>query len=173
MIVSPCAIPPSSALDRALIERAYFWDSYRARLAHRPATMVDIFFALFGHHPGWIKALLIVRNKVAGWGGLEAPTVSEIVDPSRKTHYAVGDKIGPWPIFVLADDELIAGRDNKHLDFRLSLLRVDDGGAPSVVVSTICTVHNLFGRIYLAFIIPFHKWGVKLLILRAISSGRL
>ncbi len=173
MTVTKCDIPDFSHLGRPLIDGAYFWDSYRAPLAHPHASMVDIFFAVFGNHPGWLKALLISRNQLAAWCGLEVSTVSEIVGVGRKAQYAIGDKIGPWPLFVLTDNELIAGRDNKHLDFRLSLLRVDHQGMPSVVISTICSVHNLAGKIYLFFIVPFHKWGMKLLILRAISAGRL
>lgn len=173
MIITERTIPTSSVLNRQTIDAAYFQDSYRAPLGHPGAAMPDIFFAIFGQHPAWIKALLIVRNKLATWCGLEAPTSAEIMNVGAKTHYAVGDKIGPWPIFALTENELIAGRDNKHLDFRLSLLRDDHCGTPSVVVSTICTVHNLAGKIYLFFIVPFHKWGVKTLIARALAAGRL
>jgi Protein of unknown function (DUF2867) len=173
MTITECDIPTSSALQRQLIDAAYFWDSYRAPQTRPQANMVDIFFDIFGHHPSWMKALLIIRNKVAAWCGLDAATASEIINVEPKAQYAVGDKIGPWPIYTLTEGELVAGRDNKHLDFRLSLLRVSDDGVPSVVVSTICTVHNLAGKIYLFFIIPFHRWGVKRLIARAILSGRL
>jgi hypothetical protein len=85
----------------------------------------------------------------------------------------VGDKIGVWPIFALTETELVAGRDNKHLDFRVSVLKETDGGTASVVVSTLCTVHNAFGKLYLFVIIPFHKWGVRRLMRRAIMAGRL
>jgi hypothetical protein len=90
-----------------------------------------------------------------------------------KRSYSVGDKIGVWPIFFLTETELVAGRDNKHLDFRLSVLRSTDGEIASVVVSTLCTVHNAFGKLYLFFVIPFHKWGVRRLISNAIIAGRL
>jgi Protein of unknown function (DUF2867) len=173
MTITECDIPMSSILPRQLIESAYFWDSYRAPQVRPQASMADIFFGIFGHHPSWMKALLIFRNTAAAWCGLEAPTVSEITDARSKAVYVEGDKIGPWPIFSLTDDELVAGRDNKHLDFRLSLLRESHDGVPSIVVSTICTVHNAAGKIYLFFIVPFHKRGVRLLIRRAILSGRL
>jgi len=32
---------------------------------------------------------------------------------------------------------------------------------------------NAFGRVYLFFIIPFHKWGVQRLIANAAAAGRL
>ena len=173
MQIIECDVPTSSALGRDLIRSAYFHDSYRVPLARPGLSIVEIFFALFGHTPGWMKALLIVRNAVARWCGLEAPTVAEILKPALRENYDVGDKIGPWPIFFISDDEILAGRNNKHLDFRLSVLRVIDDGAESVVVSTVCSVHNLAGKIYLFFIVPFHRTGVKSLLANAVAAKRL
>ena len=53
--------------------------------------------------------------------------------------------IGPWPSFAMSDAELVGGRDDKHLDFRLSLLKQVHGDPASVAVSTVCVVHNNFG----------------------------
>lgn len=160
-------------LDRDLVEHCYFHDSYRAALGRTELGMADIFFAVFGHEPLWIKLLLIARNAVAGLAGLEVPTVAEIMNPQIKPDYRVGEKIGPWPIFFIGENEIVAGRDNKHIDFRLSVLKTVDGDATDVVVSTICTVHNLFGKIYLFFVIPFHRRGVQLLMSRAVAAKRL
>src|SRR5713101_7787630 len=155
MSVTECDIPSASVLDRRLIEAAYFRDSYRAPLSCTRASVVDIFFGIFGHHPMWMKILLIVRNRIASFCGLDAPTASEIINIEIKSSYGVGDKIGVWPIFSLTETELLVGRDNKHLDFRLSVLRVTDGETASVVVSTICTVHNAFGKLYLFFVVIY------------------
>jgi hypothetical protein len=62
MHVTECDIPPGSVLSRDLIKNAYFHDSYRAPLSRTELGIVDIFFALFGHTPLWMKLLLIVRN---------------------------------------------------------------------------------------------------------------
>ncbi len=173
MTLVKCDVPLASVLDRNVIKAAYFRDAYRAPLTHVDANVIDIFFSIFGHRPIWMKAPLIIRNKIASLSGLDAPTTAEIIHPDIKSSYQVGDKIGAWPIFALSETELVAGRDNKHLDFRLSVLKIADGETGSVVVSTICTVHNTFGKIYLFFIVPFHKWGVQRLILNAINAGRL
>ena len=135
--------------------------------------MVEIFFAIFGHHSRSMKLALIVRNRVASFCGLEAPTTSEIMNVEVRSSYAVGEKIGVWPIFALSPNELIAGRNNKHLDFRLSVLREAGGESGSVVVSTVCVVHNRFGKVYLFFIVPFHRWGMQQLLSRAVVAGRL
>jgi hypothetical protein len=173
MSVVECDVPAASALDRGLVANCDFHDSYRVPLSHPGLGMADIFFAVFGHTPFWMKTMLIVRNALARLAGLEAPTVTEIMKPQVSDTYRVGDKIGPWLVFFVGDNEIIAGRDNRHMDFRLSVLKVADGTAASVVVSTICSVHNLFGTIYLALIVPFHRAGVRALLSRAVKAGRL
>lgn len=175
-VVSETAVPAASLLGRDVVGAAYFRDAYRAPLRRPDTSVIEIFFAVLGHHPLWMKWALIIRNRLAVACGLEAPMAAEILNVRPRTSYMVGEKIGPWPIFVLSSDELIAGHDDKHLDFRLSILREREeqgGQAGSVVISTVCTVHNWYGKVYLFFIVPFHKWGVKLLIRRAIAAGRI
>ena len=170
MSVVECDVPSASMLSRELIERACFCDSYRAQLSRRELGIVDIFFGIFAHHPLWIKLLLIVRNKVASFAGLDAPTASEVLHVEIKDRYVVGEKIGVWPIFSLCEDEVVTGRNNKHMDFRLSVLKVPDGDGTTVVVSTICTVHNLSGKLYLFFVVPLHRYGVRKLMANALAA---
>ena len=173
MNVVECDVPSGSMLGRELIEHAYFRDAYRAPLSRSELGIADVFFGIFAHHPLWMKLLLIVRNKVASLAGLDAPAASEILHVEIRDCYAVGEKIGVWPIFSLSDDEVVTGRNNKHLDFRLSVLKVRDGDGASVVVSTICTVHNLAGKLYLFFVVPFHRYGVRKLLTNALAARRL
>ena len=168
-----CDVPSTSALQPKLVAAAYFRDSYRAPLTFQTLDIVDIFFSIFGHHPGWIKSILMFRNRIAKKFGLEVPADLLIKDISRNDTYKVGDIIGPWPIFSINENELVAGRDNSHLDFRLSVFRELSGGTQFVVVTTICVVHNWIGKVYLFFIVPFHRWGVKYIISRALRAGRL
>lgn len=164
--------PTESSLDPRVVADAWFTDSYQAPLNTPALSVTDLFEAVLGHSPEWIKTLLIVRNRIAGWAGLDVPADATIRSFEGRADYAVGETIGPWPIFHLSKTELIAGRDNRHLDFRLSVLKLD-GPAPTVAFSTLCTVHNMAGKIYLFFILPFHKWGMEQLMRRAIAAGRL
>jgi uncharacterized protein DUF2867 len=173
MSVTECEIPSISALNREAIKSASFHDSYRVPLARLDLGIVDIFFAVFGHHPLWIKLLLVVRNVVAKRTGLDTPTVADIMSPEIRACYRVGDKIGPWPIFSIGDSEIIAGRDNRHLDFRLSVLKQIDGDRGSAFVSTVCKVHNIYGKVYLWLIAPFHRSGMRLLMSNAVAANRL
>jgi len=171
--VVECDVPRHSAVGEHLIERADFRDAYRAPLGRSDLSVVDIFFAIFARRPRWMNLMLIARNKAAALAGLEVPTTSEIMNMQKRERYLIGEKIGPWPIFFLGSDELVAGRNNKHMDFRVSGMKVHDGAKPSVVVSTLCMVHNKFGQYYLSSIIPFHKFGVRRLMASALAAKRL
>jgi hypothetical protein len=170
--VSEGLVPEESALDRRDVETAWFSDSYRADLRDPSRSVADLFEAVLGHPPRWLQALLIARNRIAGLAGLDVAPDEMIRRFDRKSTYGVGDVIGPWPIFAISDTELIAGRNNSHLDFRLSVLKLQTP-SPAVAFSTICNVHNRFGKIYLFFIIPFHRWGMRQLMRRAVVAGRL
>ena len=54
-------------------------------------------------------------------------------------------------------DELILGFDDKHLDFRISVM--SDG--QTVSMGTWVHTHNFGGKTYLSLIMPFHKLIVR------------
>ena len=66
MSVIECDVPASSALDRELVGHCDFRDSYRVPLSHPERGMADIFFAVFGHTPRWMKAMLILSINLLG-----------------------------------------------------------------------------------------------------------
>ena len=171
--VTVCDVPQASVLDRRRVEMADFRDSYSATIRDSGADVVDLFHAIFAYHPMWMKLLLIARNGLMRRLGFAAPTAAEILHPNSQAHYAAGDTIGVWPIFALTPTELVAGRDNGHLDFRLSIMKSEGVAGTNVVISTICNAHNRFGRAYLRIIVPFHKWGVRHLMRQAIRAGRM
>jgi hypothetical protein len=173
MNIVECGVPSTSALGRDVIESAYFCDSYSAPLTRPDLGITDIYAAIFAHLPLTMKLLLIVRNAIVGPLGLRAPPAGKIMRSELKGRYAVGEKVGLWSIFFIDENEIVAGANDRHQDFRVSVLRVHAANGANVVVSTICTVHNLFGKIYLFFIVPYHRHGVKTLLRNAVAAGRL
>ena len=93
-IVAECDFPPQSLMDRRWVSAAYFRDSYRVAIRSTAATPISIFHAVLAHHPWWIKAVLIVRNRFVILCGLSAPTPAEAVSPAVKESYCVGETIG-------------------------------------------------------------------------------
>lgn len=170
--VTDCDLPAGSLID-TLLPGATYRESFRVPLQRRDMPMHDIFFAVLGHHPGWMKVAILMRNALVRPFGLAAPENSTILSPERRATYRIGDTIGPWPIFALTENELVAGRDNSHLDFRVSFHK-DTASAPAkLTISTFCKTHNLAGRLYLAAVLPFHKPGLRHLIAQAAAQGRL
>ena len=173
MNVTACDVPAGSALKADLKGPVDFSDAWRAPLRREGLAMPEIFFAILSHRPVWMSWALILRNVAARAIGLEAPTFREIMQPEQRGAYKIGDKIGPWPIFHLSENELVAGRNNAHMDFRMSLLREGKGAERRVTLSTACLVHNGFGRCYLSAVIPFHRFGVRKLMSRAVAAQRI
>jgi hypothetical protein len=104
----------------------------------------------------WIDTLLALRNVLVAPFGLK--------DGKHKN--AGLDVIGIFPVVSESPERLIAGFDDKHLDFRVV---VDVSGAKpgrSVTATTLVMTHNLLGRAYLAVIMPFHKVIVRSMLRR-------
>lgn len=168
-MISACQVPSDSALEPWRIADAFLLDSFSAPLRRRELGMAELFAAIFGHHTGPMKAALLARNAVVRLCGVETPDAADILRPEFKARYEAGEKIGPWPVYMFGERELIAGRDEKHLDFRVSLHK----GREAVTITTVCTVNNAFGRPYLRVVKPFHQYGVRALLRNAVTAGRI
>lgn len=170
---SACVLPQNSRLKASLPGFTYL-DSFSVPAARADLPIVDAYVAALGHLPHWFKQLLVLRTKLVAPLGIWGPTMADLNHaPETRKSYAVGDKILRWTIYDLRDDEIIAGLDDKHLDFRVSVLRDLSAGAPRFVLSTAVKTHNAFGRAYLATIKPFHRFGVKTLLSNAAVAARL
>ena len=167
-----CAFPAASALPGHL-DAVSFTDSYSVELDRPGMTIQGIYLALFAHHPWWAKALLLLRTRIVSIFGIGGPTARQMANVEIKDAYAVGEKIGLFTLIAQDDDEIVAGGNDKHLDFRVSVLRLRGDSKDRVVVTTVVKTHNLFGRIYLAIILPFHRFGVKHMLWSAAANGRL
>ena len=103
-----------------------------------------------GRMPMWVQALMTLRNALVAPFGLK-----------HDIRQFEADSIGIFPVVSQTPDRVVLGFDDRHLDFRVTidtLTRTDSDGAPSTTVtaSTWVRTHNLFGRLYLAGVKPFH-----------------
>ena len=86
--------------------------------------------------PGWAQALLGLRNALVRPFGLKT-----------------GQPDGPiFPTCLETEDQLILGTDDRHLNFRIGLIRQDG----RIYMSTWVHPHNRWGRAYLTLVMPFH-----------------
>ena len=140
---TPCQLPPESRL-RDSLPRMDYLDSFEVPSRTPEEDVVVIYAAALGHLPKVFKHLLVVRShlmKPLGITGVSYGDLARPIDTVRS--YAVGDKLGRWTLFAKHRDEIITGKDDKHLDFRVSVFR---DARPRIVRSTAVMTHNVFGR---------------------------
>ncbi len=164
--------PPDSAF-LGDVGRFYYWDSYEAPLRRGDLAMHEIYLALFAHHPPWFRRLLILRDRLVAPFGLRPSGAADAQPVEIKPAYAVGEKIARFKLFAQDNREIVTGGDDKHLDFRVSVRRLTEHGANRIVLSTVVSPHNLFGRAYLFAILPFHRFGIRTLPSNAAAAGRI
>jgi Protein of unknown function (DUF2867) len=117
---------------------------------------------MFGRRQGWPNALLVVRDVVVRPFGLQTTN-------SKPPAGAI--RIGFFPVVSETAKRIVAGFDDKHLDFRVIIDVSAEGGGTRVVATTLVLTHNLLGRIYLGTILPFHRLIVRSMLNR-LSVGQ-
>lgn len=133
--VTATPLAPESALH-AYMRRGDFLDCYSVAADLPPRRAAEI----ITDFPGWAKALLLIRRIVTLPFGLDNDGPD------------VPDRLGIFPVDRESAEEVIAGFDDKHLNFRVCV-RSEAG---RVSLATWVHPHNPGGRLYLSLILPFH-----------------
>jgi hypothetical protein len=169
------AIPAASRIHGAL-KQVHFSDAYEAVMSRPSIDAQGAYAAVFGHRPSWIMALLQVRGLFAKITDLKHPPITDVgpIEPGpERRPYAVGERVGLFTVQGITAKELILGLDDKHLNFRVSVLRSKQNGVDKVTVSTVVELHNSLGRAYLFVVKPFHKLIVRSILDKALITRRL
>ncbi len=154
--MSNVSIEPVALPHRAL-PSADWADRYAVMTRNDDATALDLARKMFGRSPRWVGLLLSLRNRIVGLFGLK----------SAELGIAEGERIGAFPVVSASDDQIVLGFDDSHLNFRIVLDVTAAGSqARKLAVTTLVDRHNLFGRIYIYVITPFHKLIVRTLLAR-------
>lgn len=110
------------------------------------------------HPPAWFRVLLRLRDAVVSAGGVKSSRrIRQDAESEGRATVAF------FPVLARSERELVLGEDDRHLDFRASVLvRVTTDEEKRVLIMT-TAVHcrNLPGRVYLMTIAPFHRLIVR------------
>jgi hypothetical protein len=136
----------------ALLAGAQFCDAYSIAVDDAALDARHAAERMLGRSPRWVEALLAVRHALVKPFGLKTSLPSEI---------APANAIGLFPILSETPDRLVAGFNDKHLDFRVVVDVTACGQGRRVTATTLVLTHNLLGRVYLATILPFHRLVVR------------
>jgi hypothetical protein len=138
--VTATELPLQSRLHRLIGDRD-FLDCYSVAANMSPRDAANI----ITDFPGWAKLLLRIRRLLTTPFGLS------------NDGQQAEDKVGIFPVESADQRELIAGFNDAHLNFRVSVFS-DQG---RVFLATWVHPHNFGGRFYLTAIMPFHILIVK------------
>jgi len=138
-----------------VLSGAQFADSF-AIVVGRALTARAAAEKMFNRRRGWLTALLKTRDAAVKPFGLQTTDAKR---PGTRM-------IGIFPVISETPERLVAGFDDKHLDFRVVVDVVAEPAGTRVVATTLVLKHNLLGQVYLAAILPFHR-----LIVRSMLNG--
>ncbi|WP_338694355.1 DUF2867 domain-containing protein [Bradyrhizobium sp. 26S5] len=142
----------------ALLAGAQFIDAFRIATTHRDLDARHAAEAMVARQPRWIEWLIALRNLLVAPLGLKTSGAADGV---------ARDMIGIFPVVSETPERLVAGFNDKHLDFRLVVDVAPEGPARSITATTLVLTHNRIGRAYLAVILPFHRLIVPAMLRKA------
>jgi len=159
-------VPADSAVARAYASTDLA-DAYSIRLPKGASTDPALLARfILANQAGWVGRLMRLRDAIVACFGLKT---------SRQLEKSSGNRIAFFRIYDTRPDEIILGEDDRHLDFRLSVMRrsepAADGASPHLVMSTVVHCHNRLGRAYILLIAPFHRMVVKSSLRMAARAG--
>ena len=155
------AINPT--VDRAQwLAGAQFADAFRVAIDGPAIDARTAAERMLSQSPRWVDALVRLRNAIVAPFGLKTTGAGE---PNKL------GMIGIFPVISDTPEQLVAGFNDRHLDFRVVVDVTADGAGRQVTATTLVRTHNWFGRSYLAVIMPFHRLVVKSMLRRVAAVG--
>lgn len=140
-------IKPDAAM-RQLLPGAQFGDAFCIAVNDDALTARQAAERMFLRLPRWIGGLMKLRNLVVAPLGLKTPSHAKTLSLNS---------VGPFPVLTETPQRLVAGFNDKHLDFRVIVDLCGSVPNRQVTATTLVMTHNLLGRVYLATIMPFHR----------------
>jgi hypothetical protein len=135
-----------------LLPGAQFMDAYRLEVDGENLDARKAAERMMARAPRWVDMLLALRNIIVAPFGLKT---------SGEDRRAPRDIIGIFPVVSETPERLVAGFNDKHLDFRVVVDVATIGQRQSITATTLVLTHNWLGRTYLTVIMPFHRLVVR------------
>ncbi|MFD2786742.1 DUF2867 domain-containing protein [Hymenobacter rubripertinctus] len=152
-------VPPQSAL-RATAQRAHYRDCYRMDVPTTDVTLDDAVRAFFHGAPAWVRQAMALRDRVMGRLGYhtQGPEPAQSLEGVR---FEPGTTLGLFHIYERHERELIMGSDDRHLNFRVSILLDQEPTRTWLYITTTVELHNTMGRLYFGLIKRPHRLVVR------------
>ncbi len=161
--ISKSKLPKTSCITN-FITTTNYEDTYAVALQKPEISIESIYLNIFAYSPQWITNLLEIRNKAVKPFGLKTDSKKLI-----KENLKVGEKTGIFNIYAITGNEIVAGDNDAHLNYRVSVLKNDK----TLTVSTLVQYNNWFGKGYFFIVKPFHKAVINSILKNAVTNNRI
>ena len=157
--VTSVSLPPESRVT-SMYAAVNLADAYSIELPSGTSQDPEVLARfIFSELPPWMTGLMNIRDAVVAGFGLKTAKHLKHIDAKNNEN-----RVGIFKIYSKEKTELIVGEDDKHLDFRLSVLYSGTAsplGRQRLILSTVVHCHNRLGRVYISTIAPFHRLLVQ------------
>lgn len=105
--------------------------------------------------PRWADMLMRIRNAFARLIGLDTGGYKR--DTYVSDYYPIGSRAVYFTVIDRNDNEILMAENDKHLNFRVSVLKIQEEAITYIYLSTVVKFNNSLGRLYFFFVKPFHR----------------
>ena len=146
-VTKQTAIPENSIIANGF-DRIDYFDTYRI-VRSTGDSAEEIAAQIFELNlPNRVKWLMYIRDSIVWIFGLK--TGREMMREEQKANF---------PVIEQNENEIVSGENDKHLDFRVSVLI--DRENSFIYLTTIVRFNNFWGKMYFLPVRPFHKMIIK------------
>lgn len=153
---------PNHSILKSEENRYNYIDSYHGWFASDGNnTNLKEFVKLFiSSGPKWADCLMSIRDRIVGLFGLKtSDQLAEQEKHPNSINLELGEQLGIFELLDKAENEIIVGGDDKHLNLRVSLYLdpLTDATQREMIITTCVKFNNILGKIYFIPVKPFHK----------------
>lgn len=157
-------IPPTNSIIKESFGNIDYQDCYCIAIHNLQHYSIDYLAgSFFISSPEWINKLLVFRNFIVSFCGLKGGIIDKTRQLAPSVYYPKGSKVVMFNVCDRNDHEIVMAEDDKHLNFKTSIM-IEKGIDTDIVKlysSTIVHYNNIWGRLYFLPVRPFHQLIVK------------
>jgi hypothetical protein len=147
----------SNSLVTKNFEDFHYFDSYSVMI--KTEKSVDEITNQIFESPKWVDNLMSIRNKIVGVFGLKTDDAKS--QKLKIEYYNIGEQSGIFDIVDRNENEIVMGKNDKHLNFQTSVFLEKVEGQTKVTMVTLVKYNNFGGKFYFFFVKPFHKLIIR------------
>ena len=148
---------PESTLVYSDMDRVDYFDSYMI-VKNTPDSVSEITRKVL-KSPAWVEMLTTLRDLLVKPFGLKT---GDEIRAERDGDY----EFDFAPVLYRSEQEIVMGMNDKHLYFRMSVLKVAQHENSQLFLTTVVRFNNVGGRIYFGLIRLFHGMIVRTMLRR-------